>query len=508
MATSSRSTTADQAPAKAPDKLDPALIKLAAILLVGAIAALLDTTIVNVGLDSIARDLHTPVSTVQWVVTGYLLSFAMVIPLSGWAVARFGAKATWLTSLALFLAGSVACGLAWNIGSLVAFRVVQGIGGGMLMPVLTTLLIQAAGGRSIGRLMATVSLPAVVVPVVGPIVGGLIVTDLTWRWLFYVNVPICLTGLVLAWRGLSASPRATGPKPRLDLAGLALLSPGLAAVLYGLAQVSTHHGFGHLAVIVPLAAGLLALAAFTVRGLRPRDATGGVQPVIDLRLFRNRSFTGAGTLMFVAGLSMYGALLLVPLYFQQVRGASALTAGLLLVPQGLGSLIPRTVAGRLTDRIGPRPVILTGMALAALGTVPFAMAGPHTSEVLLGAGLVVRGAGLAAATIAVMASAFTGLAPAQVPDASSATRILQQVGGSFGAAVLTVILELQLTNGGTAGTARLATAFGHTFWWAIGFTVIGALPALLLRRPAPPGSAPADGTPADGVPAAGVRSGR
>jgi hypothetical protein len=142
-------------------------------------------------------------------------------------------------------------------------------------------------------------------------------------------VPICLTGLVLAWRGLASAPRAAGPKPRLDLPGLALLSPGLAAVLYGLAEVSVHHGFGHLAVIVPLAAGVLALAAFTVRALRPRDAADGVQPVIDLRLFRTRSFTGAATLMFVAGLSMYGALLLVPLYFQQVRGAGALPALLL-----------------------------------------------------------------------------------------------------------------------------------------------------------------------------------
>jgi EmrB/QacA subfamily drug resistance transporter len=478
MATESGTTTApDGSAATAPGQLDPALIKLAAILMVGAIAALLDTTIVNVGLDVIARDLHTTVATAQWVITGYLLSFAMVIPLNGWAIARFGAKATWLTSLAVFLAGSIACGAAWNVGSLVAFRIVQGLGGGMLLPVLTTVLIRAAGGRSLGRLMSTVSLPAVIVPVVGPVVGGLIVDNLSWRWLFYVNVPICLAGLVLAWRGLPASLSVPAQvKPKLDLIGLALLSPGLAAVLYGLAQVSSHHGFGHPAVIVPLAAGVVALAAFTIRALRAR---GSAAPVIDLRLFRVRSFTGAASLMFVSGLSMYGALLLLPLYFQQVRGLSALTAGLLLAPQGLGSLLPRTMAGRLTDRIGPRPVILTGMALAALGTVPFALAGPHTNEVLLCGALVVRGAGLAAATIAVMATAFTGLAPAQVPDASSATRILQQVGGSFGTAVLAVILALQVTRPGTA--TGLATAFDRTFWWSVGFTVVGALPALLLR---------------------------
>ena len=210
-----------------PAKLDPELIKLAAILLVGAIAGLLDTTVVNVGLDAVARGLHTTVASTQWVMTGYLLSFGMVIPLNGWAIARFGAKATWLTSLAVFLAGSIACGAAWNLGSLVVFRVIQGLGGGMLLPVLTTLLIQAAGGRSLGRLMSAVSLPAVVVPIAGPVVGGLIVSNLSWRWLFYVNVPICLVALMLAWRGLPASTAVPAAvKPRLDLTGLALLSPG------------------------------------------------------------------------------------------------------------------------------------------------------------------------------------------------------------------------------------------------------------------------------------------
>jgi EmrB/QacA subfamily drug resistance transporter len=479
-----------------PQRLDPALIRLAAILLAGAIAAILDTTIVNVALDSIGRDLHASISAIQWVMTGYLLSYGMVIPLNGWALARFGARATWMWSLALFLAGSVASGAAWSIGSLITFRVIQGIGGGMLLPVMTTLLVQAAGGRSVGRLMATVSLPAVVVPVAGPVAGGLITGSLSWRWIFYVNVPICLTGLVLAWRGLPAGQRAmAGPKPRLDLAGLALLSPGLAAILYGLAQVSTDGGFGHVRVIAPVTAGGLALAVFALRGLR---AGGQSEPVIDLRLFRIRTFTGAASLMFVSGLSMYGALLLLPLYYQQVRGASVLQAGLLLVPQGAGTLIPRTVAGRLTDRIGARPVVLAGMALAALGTLPFALAGPHTSEILLGAALVVRGAGLGMATIAVMAGAFTGLRRDQVPHASSATRIMQQVGGSFGAAVLTVILELQVTARppGAARAAGLATAFGHTFWWALAFTAIGAGPAMLLsgrRRPGTATAVPRDG---------------
>jgi EmrB/QacA subfamily drug resistance transporter len=476
-------SASDQRTAATPtrERLDPAVIKLVVVLLAGAIPALLDTAIVNVAVDTIAHDLHTSVPEIQWVITGYLLSFAMVIPLSGWALARFGGRAVWMFSLALFLAGSVACGAAWNIGSLIAFRVVQGIGGGLMVPLLTTLLVQAAGGRQMGRLMSAVSLPIVVVPIFGPVIAGLIISNASWRWIFYVNVPICLAGLALAWRGLPSAPPPGGPQ-RLDLAGLLLLPPALVALLYGLAQVSTEGGFGHAGVIIPLGVGAALLAGYCLHALRT-SAT----PLVDLRLFRSRRFTGASSLLFLAGLSIYGGMLLLPLYFQQVRGGSALAAGLMMVPQGLGSLLPRTLAGRLTDKIGPRLVVLAGIVLAAAGTVPFALAGLHTSYWLLGAALVVRGAGLGTATIAVMAGAFTGLSREQVPHASSATRIVQFVGGSFGAAVLVaVILDQQIAAHAAAGAAGLATAFGDTFWWCVGFTALALLPALLMSgRPRP-----------------------
>jgi EmrB/QacA subfamily drug resistance transporter len=474
---------ADQGTAAQPvrERLDPAVVKLIVVLLTGAIPSLLDTSIVNVAVDTIGHDLHTSVSTIQWVITGYLLSFAMVIPLSGWALARFGGRAVWTFSLALFLAGSIACGAAWNIGSLIAFRVVQGIGGGMMTPLITTLLVQAVGSGQMGRLMAAISLPIVVVPIFGPVVAGLIISNISWRWIFYVNVPMCLAGLVLAWRNLPAS-RPRGGASRIDLVGLALLPPALVGLLYGLAEVSTYGGFAHRGVIIPLSAGTVLLAAYCVHALRT-SAT----PMVDLKLFRSRRFTGASTLLFLAGLSIYGAMLLLPLYFQQVRHETALTAGLLMVPQGLGSIAPRTLAGKLTDKIGPRLVVLAGVALAAIGTIPFALAGLHTSYWLLGAALVVRGAGLGTATIAVMAGAFQGLSREQVPHASSATRILQFVGGSFGAAVLVaVILDRQTAAHAAAGAAGLATAYGNTFWWCTGFTALALIPALLLSgRPKP-----------------------
>lgn len=458
----------------ADDRLDPAFLRLALVMMTGVLAVVFDTTIVSVALRSLATDLHAPIETIQWVTTGYLLALGIAVPVTGWLVDRFGGKHVWLVALAVFLLGSLAASVAQSAGALIAARVVQGVGGGLMLPVMQTVLMRAAGGRSLGRVTATIGLPVLLGPVFGPLLGGLIVEHLSWRWIFWVNVPFCVAGLVLAWWLMPADAGDRGH--RLDAVGLALLSPSIAALLYGLSRVGLVGGVADALVLLPLLAGLVLLVMFIVHALRDRA------PLLDLRLFRVSSFSTSTALMFLSGFVLYGALLLVPLYFQDVRGHDPLWTGLLLAPQGIGVLLSRGVAGSLTDRIGPRWVVTTGLALAAAGTLPFALAGAGTSEWVLAAALVVRGFGLGAVTLPVFATAYEGLDRAQIPDASIITRASQQVGGSFGSAVLALILANQV-----AGAAGYRT----TFWWTLAFTSLALVLALRLptrsRQPAPAG---------------------
>ncbi|MFH8381809.1 MDR family MFS transporter [Kitasatospora sp. NPDC018058] len=465
---------ADPAPPTADaDRVDPAVWRMAVTLITGALAVVFDTTIVSVALEDLSRDLRAPLSTVQWVSTGYLLAVFVTIPLAGWAQARFGGRRLWITALGVFLLGSIASALAWSAVGLIAFRVVQGIGGGVMMPLTATLLVQAAQGRDSGRVMSLITVPTALGPVLGPVLGGLILHLADWRWMFLVNIPFCVVGGLLAWRDLPDDrPGPESPRPRLDAVGLLLLSPGVAALIYGLSEVQGSAGFVSADVLVPVIGGAALIGCFTARALaRPGGA------LVDLRLFRHRAVASSATLLFLGGIALYGAMMLLPLYFQQVRGRDALGAGLLLIPQGVGALIARGLAGRYTDRFGPRRVSLVAFGLVAASTVPFAFVTAHTGELWLMAALLVRGIGLGTAMIAPMGAAYVGLRHGEIPDASIISRVAQQIGGSIGVAVLAVVL--QRATGGARTPEGLAHGYDTAFWWSVALTAV-AVPLCLL----------------------------
>jgi EmrB/QacA subfamily drug resistance transporter len=467
---------------------------VAGVVVVGMFMSILDTTIVNVALETLSRDLNSPLSTIQWVSSGYLLSLAIVIPLAGWTTERFGSKRVWMISIAVFGISSALCGLAWSDGSLIFFRVLQGFGGGMIMPVGMSLLAQTAGPQHVGRVMSVVGVPMLLGPILGPVVGGAIVGAGSWRWIFFVNVPIAAIAILLAARRLSADA-GRADAGRLDWRGFLLLATGLVGIVFGLSETETQGGISHPLAFGPIVAGLAFVGGFAIYSYR------AARPLIDVRLFRSRGFSAATITTFFVGAALFGAFLLLPLYYQVARGASPLTAGLLMAPQGLGAALVMPISGRLTDRIGGGRVALFGTAVVALATIPFASVGAHTSYALLGVVQFVRGIGMGSAMMPAMAAAFAVLGPAQVPRASGALTAIQRVGGAVGTALMAVVLEHQLAGAGSA--SDLAAAFGHTFWWNVGLSALAVIPAAFLaitqRRERNRAASEPDGVPASPV---------
>src|SRR5271166_5789620 len=457
----------------ASDRIEPYVWKIAGVVILGMIMSILDTTIVNVALRTLGHDLHSSIAQIQWVVTGYLLSLAAVIPVTGWAARRYGAKRVYMTSLVLFTLGSALCAVATSTTELVLFRVLQGAGGGMIMPVAQLIMAQVAGPKRMGRVMGIVAMPAMLGPILGPVVGGAILQSLHWSWIFLVNVPIGVVAFIAGWRTIPHTE--SGEAGRLDVVGLALLSTASSAVVYGLAQLGTP-GTSLTAtnVVGPIIAGFVLTGVFCWHALRVE------RPLLDIRLYANRIFAAASFTTFGLGAALFGAMILVPLYYQEVRHESLIATGLLVGPQGLGMLVAMPVAGRLTDRFGGGRVALAGVSTLCLGTIPLAFVGASTSILGISAVLLVRGVGIGFSFMPAMTAAFASLRPEQLSDATPQLNVLQRIGGAIGTAVLAVVL--QRASGAAPSSAHLAGAFDTAYWWSLGIVVWALIPCTVLLR--------------------------
>jgi EmrB/QacA subfamily drug resistance transporter len=451
---------------------------ISGVVILGMIMSILDTTIVNVALDTLSRDLHSPLSQVQWVITGYLLSLAAVIPVTGWAARRFGAKQVYLTSLVLFTIGSGLCGLASSTTSLVIFRIMQGVGGGMIMPVAQLIMAQVAGPRRMGRVMGIVSMPAMLAPILGPVVGGLILQNLHWSWIFFVNVPVGFIAFALGWRMLPHTD--SGEAGRLDVVGLALLPTGAAAVIFGLSELGSGAPLGSVEVLAPIIVGIAFSVAFCLHALRVE------RPLLDVRLYANRVFAGASFANFGLGAALFGAMILVPLYYQQIRGQSVIDTGLLNGPQGIGALIAMPIAGRLTERFGGGRIALGGVSVLCLSTIPLAFVGPHTSIALISLVLVVRGVSIGMSFMPAMSAAFSSMRPEQLSDATPQINVLMRLGGAIGTAILAVVL--QRSGAHAHSISGRAHAFDTAYLWSLGIALLSLIPCVVLMRAEKPRS--------------------
>jgi EmrB/QacA subfamily drug resistance transporter len=453
-------------------RIEPHVWRIASVVVLGSIMSILDTTIVNVALETLGRDLHATLSDIQWVLTGYMLSLGAVIPITGWAARRFGARNVYILSLAVFTASSVLCGLAGSTNELILFRVLQGVGGGMILPVGQMMMANAAGPQRMGRIMGITAIPVMLAPIIGPTLGGLIVDNLSWRWIFFVNLPIGAIALVSAYRILPRDRH--GGKERLDLVGLVLLALGVPLVTYGLAEIGATGQFSSPRVVIPIVAGVVLITLFVLHALRvPR-------PLLDLKLYRRPTFASASVAMFCLAAALFGGMILIPLYWQQIRGESAFSTGLLMAPMGIGMVLVLPLVGRLVDRVGGGLIALIGVIVTTLATIPFGFIGAHTPIAWLLGTTVLRGMGVGLAFMPAMTAAFASLQRSELPDATPQMNVLQRIGGSIGTAVLAVVLQRSLA--GSTSLEEAAGAFGTAFWWSVGITAAAIIPCLVLVR--------------------------
>ncbi|MBR8144417.1 DHA2 family efflux MFS transporter permease subunit [Burkholderia sp. AU19243] len=437
---------------RAASRLDPSIWKVSAVATLGSLLSQLDATIVNVSLSSLATDLHASLATIQWVTSGYLLALTLVLPLNGWLVDRIGAKALYLWCFSAFTLTSALCGLAWSAPSLIAFRVLQGVSGGLLAP-MAQMMIARVAGQQMARVIGYAAVPVLIAPILGPVVAGAILQHASWRWLFLVNLPIGALALALAVWFLPGD-RDDTQRRELDWIGLALLSPALVLFLYGAERVAAAPGIAAIAVSA------LLLAAF----LRV-EQRHGERALIDLALFRSRAFGAAAATQFLSNGAIYAGQMLIPVFLIQSCGRSPGEMGWLLAPLGLGMLVTYPSMGALTSRFGVRRLAAAGALLALAATLPFAyLAFAGYDPYVLVPALFLRGMGQSAIGAPSISAAYASVERRSLPMATTSLNIVQRLGGPTFTTMCTLFLAWRLQAesmpaGGTRGAAY-AAAFG------------------------------------------------
>ena len=422
---------------------------VAAAFVFGIFMDIMDSTIVNVALPVLGKDFHAGNNTLEWVVTGYLLSLAVWIPASGWIGDRFGTKKTFMFALAMFVTGSALCGASQSIGQLIFFRVLQGVGGGMMTPVGTAMLFRAFPPVERARASVILMIPTIIAPTLGPILGGWLVTDVTWRWIFYVNLPIGILGFIFT--GLFLREHTEAKAGRFDFWGFLFSGAGLALLLYALSQ-APNDGWTSGTVLSTGIAGFVCFIVLIIAELRVPE------PMLDLRLFGDRMFRNANLAFFMSMGGMLGVLFLLPLFLQELLGLSALTSGLVTFPQALGMVAIIPLAGRLYPRVGPRRMMAVGLAEIAATTALFLIVDLQTSLWWIRAIMLTRGFGFGLMMIPAQTATFATIRPPDMGRASAFFNTNRQVAGSVGVALLATVLVSRATTHVAAAVAKAAPA--------------------------------------------------
>ncbi len=434
---------------------------------------IMDTTIVNVALPTLGRQFGE--QSTEWVIIGYTLSLAVFIPAAGWISDRIGTKRVFLFAFSMFITCSALCGAAQSIDQLITFRILQGVGGGMLTPVGLAMLFRTFPPAERARVSTLMMVPTLAAPALGPVVGGFLITNLSWRWVFYINVPIGLLALFVGFTHLREHREPTAGS--FDLAGFVLSGVGLASSVYALSE-GPIAGWTSSKVLTTAVIGLTSLVALVVVETRKRE------PMLMLRLLRDRMFRNANIVSAFSIASFLGLLYVLPQYLQTLRGLSAQASGLTTFPQAIGICCSSLIAGRWYKRIGPRRLIASGLFLASLTIFAFHWLTLTTSLWWIRGLVLLRGFSMGFAFVPMQAASYATIAPADNGRAASIFSTQRQVAVSISVAILATVLAgyLRFGAGGVVSDpARALEGFHVTFSIAASLALVGSVVALLIR---------------------------
>lgn len=444
------------------------------ILAFGLLAPMLDTTMTNIAISNISHDLHTTLSSVQWLITAYVLSTSIAVPFSGWLTQHFNGKYVFFIAQMMFGLSSICAAMSTEINILIFYRIVQGFAAGLIIPLVSTMLVNIAPRAYFQKLMMIVMLPIMIGPIFGPVLGAFIVEYGNWQWIFWINVPIMLIAAALNfWKVPNIPPTDTTTK--IDWIGIALLGSGSATLIYGLSQAGKLATFNNSDTWLFASMGLFALVIYVIWGIY-REKTA----VLPLALFKSPVYAATTVNLFLAGIVTTGPMLILPLYFQQGRGLSVLQTGLWLLPQGIGMLLIRPLLLKLLNRIGVRYVVWFSLSLSILGTIPLGLIDDRTNILIISIVLFIRGLGIGGVIMPLMTTILMGMDKNLVPQANIGARIFQNLGGAFGSALVATIISSYLSTH-HASSANIIS-YQHAFWWSVVLTGLMIIPSVFLPK--------------------------
>lgn len=447
--------------------------KIAWILVLGIMAPMLDSTMVNMGINQLASAFQKPLDAMQWVITAYILAMGAAIPFSSWLVEHYSGKLVYFWAEVTFGIASLFAGLAWNVDILIVFRIFQGFAASMLMPIMFTLLADLFGGNNMGKAMAIIGLPMTLGPMLGPIIGGVIIDLFSWRWMFLVNIPIMIVACYALYKYVpQVSPK--NKNATFDFIGVILLLLASTLIVYGIVTTSHLGTFLNLSTLSWIGSGVIFSILYILYALKKTDA------VLPLRLFSHRNYSGAMIINLLAGFVTTGPILLLPLYLQDVRHDPILIASLALIPQSIGMLVSRGLIGKMIDNIGAKWVVIVGTILTFLTTIPFAYVTATTNYLSIGIILFIRGIGGAAIKSAVQADTFVGIAKKESAASSLGSKLFEQLGNALGIAVVATVVSSYLASNKIVEKAQLLDAYHLGFFVTAGLGFLIILPSFML----------------------------